>query len=144
MSEIETGLKERLRKIYSETTIDHIVHPRNSESLPNPEGFAACDSGCGESMKIWLKVRDDIVADSGFWTNGCAATVACGSMSTDLVKGKSITQALSITARDIADALVDLPEGNFHCAELAALTLRMALKDCLSIQQQPWKKLYRT
>ena len=140
---METSLKERLRKIYSETTIDHIIRPHNSESFPNPEGFAACESGCGESMKIWLRVRDDIVVDAGFWTNGCAATIACGSMSTDLVKGKPVTQALAISARDIADALVELPEGNFHCAELAAQTLRMALKDCLSIQQQPWKRLYR-
>jgi nitrogen fixation NifU-like protein len=64
-------------------------------------------------------------------------------MCTDLVKGKAVTQALSITAQDIAEALVDLPEGNFHCAELAASALRIALKDLLSIQKQPWKKLYR-
>lgn len=143
MNEIDARLRERLREIYSETTIDHIVHPHNADSLPNPDGFAVCNSGCGESMKIWLKVRNSIVEDAGFWTNGCAATVACGSMSTDLVKGKAVAQALALTARDIADALVDLPEGNFHCAELAAHTLRAALKDSLSMQQQPWKKLYR-
>ena len=94
-------------------------------------------------MKIWLRIRNNIVEEAGFWTNGCAATVACGSMATDLVKGKNLTQALAITAREIADALVDLPSGNFHCAELAAQTLKIALKDCLSMQQQPWKKLYR-
>ncbi len=143
MNEIETRLRERLREVYSETTIDHIVNPHNAESLPDPDGFAACSSGCGESMKIWLKVRNGTVENVGFWTDGCAATVACGSMSTDLVKGKLVTQALATTARDIADALVDLPEGNFHCAELAAQTLRAALKDSLSMQQQPWKKLYR-
>jgi nitrogen fixation NifU-like protein len=64
-------------------------------------------------------------------------------MGTELVKGKSIAEALAVTAEDIARALVDLPEGNFHCAELAAGTLRIALKDCLSTRQQPWKKLYR-
>ena len=84
-----------------------------------------------------------MVEDTGYWTDGCAATVACGSMATDLVKGKQVTQAMAITARDIADALVDLPEGNFHCAELAAHTLMIALRDCISIQQQPWKRLYR-
>jgi len=137
-------LKERLRRIYSETTIEHIVHPKNADAISNPDGFAECRTGGdGESMKIWLRVRDAVVTDSGFWTNGCAATIACGSMSTELVKGKSITEALSITAEDIARSLVDLPEGNFHCAEFAAQTLRAALKDCLSTQQQPWKKLYR-
>jgi len=139
----DIDLKKRLRKIYSETTVDHIVHPHNAESLPDADGFAACRSGCGENMKIWLRVRNNIVENAGFWTDGCAATVACGSMSTDLIKGKPVTQALALTARDIADALVELPEGNFHCAELAAHTLQIAFKDCLSIQQQPWKKLYR-
>ena len=142
MNEIET-LKNRLRGIYSETTVDHIVQPRNTRDIPSPDGLATFQSGCNEVMKIWLKVRDDIVVDSGFWTNGCAATIACGSMGTELVKGKSIAEALAVSAEDIARALVDLPEGNFHCAELAAGTLRIALTDCLSTQQQPWKKLYR-
>ena len=142
MTDLEL-LKQRLQGIYSETTIEHIVHPRNTQDIHNPDGFAATQSSCNEIMKIWLKLRDDVIADSGFWTNGCAATIACGSMGTELVKGKSIREALGITAEDIARALVDLPEGNFHCAELTARTLRMALKDCLSIQQQPWKKLYR-
>jgi nitrogen fixation protein NifU and related proteins len=143
MSESEIRLKERLMGIYSEITIDHIIHPQNIDSIPNPDGFAASDSGCGEIMKIWLKISNNTVENAGFWTNGCAATIACGSMSTVLAIGKSVNQALGITARNIADALTDFPEGNFHCAELAADTLRVALKDHLSIQQQPWKKLYR-
>ena len=142
MNDIE-ALKSRLRGIYSETTVEHILHPRNTEVIANPDGFAEYHSDGNESIKIWLRVREDVVTDSGFWTNGCAATIACASMSTELVKGKSIREALAITAEDIARSLVDLPEGNFHCAEHAAQTLRIALKDCLSTQQQPWKKLYR-
>jgi nitrogen fixation protein NifU and related proteins len=136
-------LKKRLGEVYSETTVEHVVRPRNAQDLINPDGLASCKSGCNESMRICLKVRDDVVVESGFWTNGCAATIACGSMSTEMAKGKSVTQALAITAEDIVRALVDLPEGNFHCAELAAGTLRLALEDCRSTQQQPWKKLYR-
>jgi nitrogen fixation NifU-like protein len=64
-------------------------------------------------------------------------------MATELALGKSVTQALAITAENVAAALVDLPPGNLHCAELAANTLRAALKDLLSVQQQPWKRLYR-
>lgn len=143
MDERETFLLEKLRGIYSEATIEHIIHPHNTDRLPNPDGYAAFDSGCGETMKIWLRSRDNLIEDVGFWTDGCAATIACGSMSTELVKGKSVTQALAITAQNIADALVDLPQGNFHCAELAANALRAALKDLLSVQQQPWKRLYR-
>lgn len=138
------ALRQRLSEIYSETTIDHILHPRNGESIPAADGFALCRSGCGESMKIWLKTRNGLVEDSGFWTDGCAATIACGSMSTDLVKGKQINEALSMTAADIAGALVDFPEGNLHCAALAAQAVKMALIDCLATQQAPWKRLYRT
>jgi nitrogen fixation protein NifU and related proteins len=143
MEEIEKSLRERLQAIYSDTTIEHILHPHNAESIPSPDGYASCGSGCGESMKIWLRTRDDAISDAGFWTDGCAATIACGSMATVLAVGKTVTQALAITAEDIADALVELPQGNRHCAELAANTLRAALKDLLSIQQQPWKRLYR-
>jgi nitrogen fixation protein NifU and related proteins len=143
MDEMESRLRERLQGIYSATTIEHILHPHNSENIPMPDGFAACGSGCGEYMKIWLRIRDDAISDAGFWTDGCAATIACGSMATELALGKSATQALAITAENIADALVDLPQGNLHCAELAENTLRAALKDLLSVQQQPWKRLYR-
>jgi len=143
MDEMESRLRERLQRIYSATTIEHILYPHNVESIPKPDGFAACGSGCGESMKIWLRIRDDAISDAGFWTDGCAATIACGSMATELALGKSVTQALAITAENIADALVDLPQGNLHCAELAANTLSAALKDLLSVQQQPWKRLYR-
>ena len=143
MEETKTDLKERLLEVYSATTVAHILQPHNAESLPNPDGFGACRSGCGETMKIWLKIRNQIVGNSGYWTDGCAATIACGSMVTDLVKDKAVAEALAITARDIADALVDLPEGNLHCAELAAHTLMQALQDYLSLKQQPWKKLYR-
>jgi nitrogen fixation protein NifU and related proteins len=136
-------IRNKLRGIYSVTTIDHIIRPHNAELFPAADGFASYGSGCGESMKICLKIREDRIENAGFWTDGCAATIACGSMATDMAKGRSVTQALSITARDIADALVDLPGGNLHCAELAAETLRRALKDTLANQQQPWKKLYR-
>jgi nitrogen fixation NifU-like protein len=137
------AIRERLRRIYSETTIDHIMNPRNTGSIPNPDGFAEVHSGHDERLKIWLQVHNEIVTDSGFWTNGCAATIACASMSTELVKGKTIQDALAITPGNIAESLTHLPEGNFHCAELAARALKAALADCLSTQRQPWKKLYR-
>ncbi len=136
-------LKKRLQEVYSETTVDHVLNPRNTEPISTPDGFGEIQSGHNESLKIWLRVRNNVILDSAFWTNGCAATVACGSMTTELVRDKTVNEALAITAEEIANALVDLPEGNFHCAELAAGALRLALKDCLAMQQQPWKKLYR-
>jgi NifU-like protein involved in Fe-S cluster formation len=143
MDETEAILRKRLRSAYSEATIEHILHPHNTERIEFPDGYAGCRSSCGENMKIWLTVKNQIVQDAGFWTDGCAATVACGSMATDLIQGRTVTKAMNLAAHDIADALEDLPEGNLHCAELAARTVKAALMDCVSMRRQPWKKMYR-
>ena len=143
MSDQLEEIKKRLREIYSETTIDHVLYPRNTVQFQDADGYAACSSGCSENMKIWIKVRNNSIWQVGFWTDGCAATIACGSMATELAQDKEVSQAMKVTASDIAEALQDLPKGNLHCAELAAETLQTALRDCLVTQQQPWKKLYR-
>lgn len=133
----------RLRSLYSPTTVQHILQPRNNREIRDADGFGSCRSACGENMSIWLKIRNDTISDAGFWTDGCAATIACGSMTVTLAEGKTVREAMKVRARDIADALDKLPEGNLHCAELAAETLRNALGDSLIVQKQPWKKLYR-
>ncbi|HXX59245.1 MAG TPA: iron-sulfur cluster assembly scaffold protein [Dehalococcoidales bacterium] len=143
LDEVQNKIFGDLSEVYSEVTVDHILHPRNVGSLPEPDGFAACHSGCDEAMEIWLKVRDNVIEEIAYWTDGCAATIACGSMATELVKGKTIAQGMMLTVPQIADALVNLPEGNLHCAELAAETLKTALKDALVMQRDPWKKAYR-
>jgi nitrogen fixation NifU-like protein len=143
LDEIQNKIFGNLREYYSETTTDHVLHPRNAGSLNSPDGYASQQSSCGENMQIWLKLRNNLINEIGYWTDGCAATIAAGSMATELAKGKTINEALSISARDIADALEDFPEGNFHCAELAAKTLKAALRDVLAMQKEPWKKAYR-
>jgi nitrogen fixation NifU-like protein len=143
MTEKEKSLFEKLRTVYSETTAEHILYPRNNRPVPEPDGYAESQSVCNETMKIWLKLDRGRIYQTGFWTDGCAAAIACGSMASELAKDRPATDALSIGANEIADALVDFPEGNFHCAVLAAQTLREALKDCLETSREPWKKLYR-
>jgi nitrogen fixation protein NifU and related proteins len=143
MDSSEAVVREKLRQFYSDITIDHMLHPRNTERIRNPDGIAECRTADGESLKMWLTVRNKVVDEIGFSTNGCAATVASGSMATELAKGKTVPQALALTAQDVADALTDLPGGNLHCAALAARALGEALRDCLAIQQTPWKKAYR-
>ena len=120
-------LKEKLREIYSETTVAHVLAPHNTNDIQQPDGVGSCQSNCGEIMKMQLKIRSEQITAAGYWTNGCAATIACGSMATDLAIGKTIKEALGIAAEDIAASLVDFPQTNFHCAELAAQTLRNAL-----------------
>jgi nitrogen fixation NifU-like protein len=144
LDEVQKQLFGDLREVYSETTTDHVLHPRNAGSLNNPDGYAGLHSDCGESMEIWLKFRDNRIDEVGYWTDGCAATIACGSMAGELAKGKTVNQVLTISPRNLADALDDLPEGNFHCAELAVNTLKAAVRDFLAVQREPWKKAYRT
>lgn len=143
LDEVQKQLFGNLREFYSETTTDHILHPRNAGSLDNPDGYASLHSSCNESMEIWLKVRDNRINEIGYWTDGCAATIACGSMVSELAKGKTVSQLLTVSAHDLADALDNFPEGNFHCAELAVNTLKAAIRDLLAIKREPWKKVYR-
>jgi nitrogen fixation NifU-like protein len=91
--EAEDFLK-KLRSFYSETTIQHILQPHNTESIPNADGFADYNSGCGETMKIWLKTQNNSIRDAAFCINGCAAAIACGIICTDLATGISVTEAL--------------------------------------------------
>ena len=106
MTEKEKLLFKKLRAVYSKTTTEYILHPRNDGAVPSPDGYANNRSGCGENMKIWLKLDRDRIRQTGFWTDGCAATIACGSMASELARGRSVVEAMSIDAREIADALV--------------------------------------
>jgi len=141
--ELEKEIMETMRKIYSETVIDHAMNPRNAGKIPNPDGFGSTTSACGETMEIRFKAKDGKITDAAFWTNGCSTTVACGSMSSELIKGEDVAQALVTSQNDILEALGGLPEGNQHCALLAANAVKAAVLDYIAIRKEPWKKAYR-
>ena len=141
--ELEKQIMTAMSKVYTETAIDHAMNPRNSAEIPNPDGFGSAISSCGETMEIRLKAKDGGITDVAFWTNGCSTTVACGSMATEIIKGKDVTQALAIKQSDILEALGGLPEGNHHCALLAANAVKAAVNDYITIRKEPWKKAYR-
>jgi nitrogen fixation NifU-like protein len=141
--ELEKEILETMRKVYSETVIDHAMNPRNAGKIPNPDGFGSAASACGETMEMRLKAKDGKITDAAFWTNGCSTTVACGSMASELIKGEDVPQALAISQNDILEALGGLPEGNHHCALLAANAVKAAVLDYIAIRKEPWKKAYR-
>ena len=141
--ELEKEILESMRKVYSETVIDHAMNPRNTGNIPSPDGFGSATSACGETMEIRLKAKDGKITDASFWTNGCSATVACGSMASELIKGEDISKALATSQNDILEALEGLPEGNHHCALLAANAVKAAILDYMAIRKEPWKKVYR-
>ena len=131
------------RKIYSETVIDHFMNPRNLGNMENANGFAKVTGSCGDTMEIWLKVKNGTIADATFMTDGCGASIASGSMVTEIAKGETITEAGKISQQDVLSALGGLPEESEHCALLAANTLKEAIRDYLAIKKEPWKKAYR-
>jgi nitrogen fixation NifU-like protein len=141
--ELEKEILESMKKIYSETVIDHAMSPHNTDNIPNPDGFGSTTSACGETMEIRLKAKDGKIMDASFWTNGCSATVACGSMASELIKGEDVSRALATSQNDILEALGGLPEGNHHCALLAANAVKAAVLDYMAIRKEPWKKAYR-
>lgn len=141
--ELEKEIMGEMKKIYSETALDHAMNPKNFGHIPNADGFGSSTSSCEETMKIWLRVKDGRILDATFWTNGCSPTVACGSIATEIIKGKDVTQALAITQTDIIQALNGLPESNHHCALLAASAVKAAIQDYITLRREPWKKAYR-
>ena len=141
--QFQESITTEMRKIYSETTIDHSMNPRNVGNLDDADGFARVTGPCGDTMEIWLKVMDGIIVQATFYTDGCGTTIASGSMVTEIAKGKSITEAQKISQQNVLDALGGLAEESQHCALLAANTLKEAVRDYLTMNREPWKKAYR-
>ena len=139
----EELVKAEMRKVYSETAIEHSMNPRNVGDLENADGFAKVTGPCGDTMEIWVKVKDDTITNATFVTDGCGTSIASGSMVTELAKGKGVIEAQKISQQDVLSGLDGLPEESEHCALLAADTLGEAVRDYLKIKKEPWKRAYR-
>ena len=115
---------------YSEKVMDHFMHPRNVGEIPDADGMGKVGNPiCGDIMALYIKVKDNIIIDAKFKTFGCGAAIATSSMVTELVKGKSVDEALSISNRAVAEALGGLPQVKMHCSLLAEQALKSALED---------------
>jgi len=141
--ELQQLIMADMRNTYTETAIDHAMNPRNLGDMEDPDGFGKVTGPCGDTMKIWLKIKDGTIAKTTFWTDGCGISIATGSIVTELASGKSVSKALKITQQDVLNALGGLPEESIHCALLAANTLKEAIKDYFTLKNEPWKKAYR-
>jgi len=129
--------------IYSEAVIDHAARPRNLGPMASPDGYAVITGPCGDTMQIWLRVRNNIITAASFITDGCGPSIASGSIATELAGGKSIADAMRIGQADILKALDDLPDDSRHCALLAANTLKAAIRDYIAFRNEPWKRAYK-
>ena len=116
--------------LYSETVMDHFRHPRNVGVIENPDGVGeAGNPVCGDIMKIYLKVEDEVITDVKFETFGCGSAIASSSMATELIRGKPIREALALTNKAVTEALGGLPAHKLHCSVLAEEAIRKAIED---------------
>jgi nitrogen fixation NifU-like protein len=122
--------------IYTEKVMEHFQNPRNVGEIPDADGVGTVgNAACGDIMKIFIKIEGDRIVDAKFKTFGCGAAIATSSMCTEMVKGKTIDEALAMTREDVADALGGLPPVKMHCSNLAADALHAAIKEYQCKQQ---------
>ena len=116
--------------LYSEKVIDHFMYPRNVGHIENADGIGEIGNAkCGDIMKIYLKIENEIIVDAKFETFGCGSAIASSSMATEMIIGKSIHEALELSNKAVVEALDGLPAHKVHCSVLAEEAIKNALKD---------------
>ena len=119
--------------LYSDKVLEHFKNPRNVGEMENPDGIGRVGNPvCGDAMELYIKVSDSAITDAKFKTFGCGAAIATSSMVTEMVKGKSLEEALGISNKAVAEALGGLPSIKMHCSVLAEEALKSAIENYLS------------
>lgn len=116
--------------LYSDKVMEHFRNPRNVGFIEDADGIGeAGNAKCGDIMKIYLKIENDIISDIKFETFGCGSAIASSSMATELIKGKPVSDALALTNKTVVEALDGLPAHKLHCSVLAEEAIKAAIKD---------------
>ena len=116
--------------LYSEKVMDHFQNPRNLGKMEDADGVGEVGNAkCGDIMKIYIKVDDDVISDVKFNTFGCGSAIASSSMATEMIKGKTINEALDLSNKAVVEALEGLPTNKIHCSVLAEEAVKSAVKD---------------
>ena len=128
--------------LYSEKVMDHFRHPRNIGSIEDADGIGEVGNvKCGDIMKMYLKIEDDVIQDVKFETFGCGSAIASSSMATELIKGKPVAEAMELTNKAVAEALDGLPAYKMHCSVLAEEAIKAALDDYNSKKEGGEKRI---
>jgi nitrogen fixation NifU-like protein len=130
VAEIQRKIIEEARGLYSETVVEHWMHPRSPGALDRADGHGRIRGPCGDTMEIFLRVRDGRISEASFITDGCITSIAAGSMTVELVGGMTLDAARALSPVEILEALGGLPEESRHCVRLASDTLRAAVDEC--------------
>ena len=116
--------------MYSEKVMDHFMHPRNVGEIADADGVGEVGNAkCGDIMKMYLKIKDNVIEDVKFETFGCGSAIASSSMATEMIKGKTIEEALAVSNKEVVEALDGLPAHKLHCSVLAEESIKSAIKD---------------
>lgn len=122
--------RNHISMLYSDKVMDHFNNPRNVGEISDPDGIGEVGNPkCGDIMKMYIKVEDGVIKDVKFKTFGCGAAIATSSMATELVKGKTLKEALQLTNKDVVNMLDGLPAQKIHCSVLAKESIESAIKD---------------
>ena len=132
---IQAELDADAEATYSKKVLDECRNPQNIGRMKDPDSVAIITGPCGDTMEFFLRIKDDIITNIQFMTDGCAPTLACGSMTTKMVKGKTLKEVSKVTNEDLIKALDGLPEDNKHCAKLAVDTLLKAINNYIKDQE---------
>jgi nitrogen fixation NifU-like protein len=131
LGELQKKIEYDEEQTYSKVVLREYRNPSNFGDIENPDAVGMVKGPCGDTMKICLKIEKGRIKNVSFWTDGCGATIACGSMLTKLIKGKNVGEAAGITDEKLTSALDGLPEEHMHCSTLAVNTLQKAIKKFL-------------
>ena len=116
--------------LYTQTVMDHFMHPRNVGEIADADGVGEVGNAkCGDIMKMYLKIKDNRIEDVKFETFGCGSAIASSSIATEMIKGRTLEDALALTNQEVVDALGGLPAHKLHCSVLAEEAIKNALKD---------------
>jgi nitrogen fixation NifU-like protein len=116
--------------LYSSIVIDHLTHPRNIGEMEEPDGVGEAQNPvCGDTMRLFIRVKENRIVDAKFLTFGCGAAIASSSMTTEMIKGKTIDEIFTISDQDVVNALGGLPPGKIHCSVLAERAIKAAVSD---------------
>ena len=116
--------------LYSEKVMDHFLHPRNVGVIEDADAVGEVGNAkCGDIMKMYLKIEDDVIQDVKFETFGCGSAIASSSMATEMIKGKPLSEAMQLTNKAVTEALDGLPAHKLHCSVLAEEAIQSALED---------------
>jgi len=127
---------------HSDTYLEMAYRTDKLERIERPDGYGKRTGECGDTIELFLTIRDDCIQNASFYTDGCLNTVACANTVVSIIEGQEIAKAWDLSPETVAEYLGTLPSNEFHCAELAVGALYLALSDLRAMKRQPWKKAY--